>query len=109
MNKSDNAAVENNHLNNLGVRLARSPFWQQVGWKLQAATDDSARVCLPYNEANTTAETALHGGVIAATLDVAGSLAAWSGISPEHKIGLTLACDVNYIVNILTTNAKPVA
>lgn len=93
--------MENKYIENISARLNNSPFWQQVGWQLQTATDESARVCLPYNDANTTAATALHGGVIAATLDVAGSLAAWSSITAEDMTGRTLACDVSYIAGAL--------
>ncbi len=99
--KKKTVQAETIYIENLSPRLNSSPFWQQVGWQIQAATDDSARVCLPYNEANTTAATALHGGVIAATLDIAGSLAAWSGINAQNMTGRTLACDVSYIAGAL--------
>ncbi len=101
MTKHDNAPTPGDHNDLLRTRLSDSPFWHQVGWQLESASDECTRVCLPYNEANTTAATALHGGVIAATLDVAGSLAAWRGQNPEHKTGRTLACDVSYIAGAL--------
>ncbi|MCZ6659098.1 MAG: hotdog fold thioesterase [Gammaproteobacteria bacterium] len=83
-------------------RLAMSPFWKRVGWSLESAEAGRVRVRLPYSEANTTAATALHGGVIAATLDVAGSLAAWSAEQPVEDVrGRTLGCDVSYIAGAL--------
>ena len=87
----------------LTSRLDNSPFWKQVGWQLETPHNSDVRVRLPYHEANTTAATALHGGVIAATLDIAGSLAAWGadGASNEAVTGRTLSCDVSYIAGAL--------
>ncbi|XOV85356.1 MAG: hotdog domain-containing protein [bacterium] len=87
----------------LHQRLEASPFWRQVGWQLDSRQSGDVRLRLPYSEANTTAATALHGGVIAATLDVAGSLAAWSagGNSNDAFVGRTLSCDVSYIAGAL--------
>lgn len=87
----------------LSRRLEDSPFWRQVGWQLDSPQNGDVRVRLPYSEMNTTAATALHGGVIAATLDVAGSLAAWhaSPDSGEALVGRTLSCDVSYIAGAL--------
>lgn len=84
------------HLNN-------SPFWNQVGWQLEDPQNSDVRVRLPYHEANMTAATALHGGVIAATLDIAGSLAAWGAGDEANTtvIGRTLSCDVSYIAGAL--------
>lgn len=85
----------------LAARLTRSPFWKQVGWCIESAEPGRVRVRLPYTQANTTAATALHGGVIAATLDAAGSLAAWSAEPVEGVCGRTLSCDVSYIAGAL--------
>jgi uncharacterized protein (TIGR00369 family) len=85
----------------LVTRLERSPFWQRVGFRLERCAPGSARLRLPYHVDNTTAASALHGGAIAATLDVAGSLAAWAAELTDDLAGRTLACDVSYIAGAL--------
>ncbi len=83
--------------------LERSGFHRQVGFCVESAGAGFARVRLPYSAGNTTAQTALHGGVIAATLDVAGALAAWSDADadPDAARGRTLSCDVSYVAGAL--------
>lgn len=85
----------------LSTRLERSPFWRKVGFRQDSCEPDNARVRLPYHEGNTTAQTALHGGAIAATLDVAASLASWSIAPDTPLVGRTLACDVSYLAGAL--------
>jgi len=83
--------------------LAQSPFYAKVGFELDSSGDGTARVLLRYDEGNTTAATALHGGAIAATLEASGAMAAWSSgdADPSELIGRTLACDVSYIAGAL--------
>lgn len=83
--------------------LSDSPFYERVGYELDACAEGSARVLLRYNEGNTTAASALHGGAIAATLEAAGAAAAWSSGDAELEThtGRTLACDVSYIAGAL--------
>lgn len=85
----------------LGDQLAGSPFWRRVGFQLDTFTHGTVRVRLPYHDDNTTAAQALHGGAIAATLEVAGCLAAWSAQPAEGVAGRTLSCDVSYIAGAL--------
>jgi len=82
-------------------RLQSSPFWTKVGFELESSKAGRVRIRLPYDIANTTTATALHGGAIAATLDAAGSLAAWSSEEREDVSGQLLACDVSYIAGAL--------
>lgn len=83
--------------------MAASPFHERVAFRLEGAGEGHARVRLPYDDANTTANRALHGGAIAATADLAGVLAAWSAADahPEMLTGRTLACDVSYVAGAL--------
>ncbi|MGE0623359.1 MAG: PaaI family thioesterase [Pseudomonadales bacterium] len=85
----------------LAARLSASPFWSGVGWRLENADSGNVRIRLPYSKDNTTAATALHGGAIAATLDVAGCLAAYSTGVADGDFARTLACDVSYIAGAL--------
>lgn len=85
----------------LDARLLESPFWSAVGWRLESAETGKVKIRLPYSEGNTTAATALHGGAIAATLDAAGCLAAYSTGTEANNFVRTLACDVSYIAGAL--------
>jgi len=85
----------------LSQHLSQSAFWTKVGFKVDTSSPGRVRVRLPYDKGNTTAVTALHGGVIAATLDTAGCLAAWSTDTAEGLCGRTLSCDVSYIAGAL--------
>ncbi len=83
--------------------IAASPFHRRLGFRVEQAREGFARIRLPYDEANTTARSALHGGAIAATADLAAALAAWSGegLSPARTVGRTLSCDVSYLAGAL--------
>ena len=85
----------------LTEKLAQSAFWSRVGFRVESSSEGKVRVCLPYDKGNTTAATALHGGAIAATLDAAGCLAAWSSETRPGVSGRTLSCDVSYIAGAL--------
>ncbi|HDY81657.1 MAG TPA: PaaI family thioesterase [Halieaceae bacterium] len=87
--------------NVLTNKLESSPFWTQVGFKLENNSEGRVRIRLPYNVGNTTAATALHGGAISATLDAAGCLAAWSSEIPDGLCGHLIACDVSYVAGAL--------
>lgn len=83
--------------------LARSPFYAKIGFSLDSCHEGGACVLLRYDEGNTTAATALHGGAIAATLEAGGAMAAWASTDPDagNLEGRTLACDVSYIAGAL--------
>ncbi len=87
----------------LEALIAASSFHRRLGFRVEQVRCGFARVRLPYDEANTTARSALHGGAIAATADLAATLAAWSGdeLSPAQVAGRTLSCDVNYLAGAL--------
>jgi len=96
-------AQQDTRAQRLSQVLARSPFYSKVGFELDSCADGTARVLLRYDEANTTAASALHGGAIAATLEASGAMAAWSSgeADPRELQGRTLACDVSYIAGAL--------
>jgi len=83
--------------------MGASPFCTRLGFRLEEARSGFTRVRLPYDDANTTARQALHGGAIAATAEIAGALAAWSADEgdPAASTGRTLACDVSYVAGAL--------
>lgn len=85
----------------LNEKLEQSAFWKKVGFRLEESSEGRVRLRLPYDEGNTTAATALHGGAIAATLDVAGCLAACATELKQGIRGRLLSCDVSYIAGAL--------
>lgn len=82
---------------------AATPFFRYVGFELDRLDEGFARIRLPFKEENCTAAKALHGGAIAALLDLAGSMAAWSTTDPgdSRLRGMTMSCHVSYLAGAL--------
>jgi uncharacterized protein (TIGR00369 family) len=85
-------------LEQLGSRFAAMPYCAALGVQVDELALDRARLRLPYRDENSNPGRALHGGVSASLIDIAGTLAGWSGI--EDRPGLetsTLDLSVNYL------------
>src|SRR5262245_29631526 len=82
----------------LGARIAAAPYCVRLGVVVEELVLDRARIRIPYKDENSNPGKALHGGVAASTIDVAGVLAAVSGASDaaRHDAG-TLDLSVNYL------------
>ncbi len=82
----------------LAARTARSPYVARLGVVIETLALDRAVVRVPYTDANSNPGKALHGGVPASTIDVAGVLAAWTGLpaSGDFDAG-TLDLAVDYL------------
>jgi uncharacterized protein (TIGR00369 family) len=78
-------------------------FVAQLGARIEAITDGFARVRLPYQELNTTARQALHGGAIAALLDLTGTVAAMSTADPSTNslTAMTMSCHVSFLAGAI--------
>lgn len=87
----------------LEERIAASPFHHRLGFTAEETRPGFARVRLRYDDANTTSRSALHGGAIAATADLAALLAACSFDDPslEGLAARTLSCDVSYVAGAI--------
>src|SRR5207237_1179794 len=71
---------------------------RQLGLRVEAGSADGVRIRVPYKDENSNPGRALHGGVPASAIDIAGTLAAWAGL--EDRPGLrsgTLDLSVDYI------------
>src|ERR1043166_6389651 len=82
----------------LGARIAAAPYCVRLGVVVEDLALDRARIRIPYKDENSNPGKALHGGVAASTIDVAGVLAAvggW-GDAPRFDAG-TLDLSVNYL------------
>jgi len=82
----------------LRARFEQVPYHVSLGVGVEAVELDRARLRIPYKDENSNPGRALHGGVSASTIAIAGVLAAWTGL--EDRPGLetsTLDLSVNYV------------
>jgi uncharacterized protein (TIGR00369 family) len=82
----------------LARRCEAIPYCTALGVQVDAIEPDRVRLRLPYKDENSNPGRALHGGVAASLIDVAGALAAWTGADdrPGLEAG-TLDLGVNYL------------
>jgi uncharacterized protein (TIGR00369 family) len=82
----------------LVARIADAPYARALGLRVEDVTPQAARVRVPYADSNSNPGRALHGGVAASTIGMAGALVAWSGGSagPNLDAG-TLDLSVSYL------------
>ena len=82
----------------LASRFEAIPYCAGLGLRVEAIAADRVRLRLPYRDENSNPGRALHGGVSASLIDIAGALAAWTGL--DDRPGLetsTLDLSVNYL------------
>ncbi|MBV9568302.1 MAG: PaaI family thioesterase [Hyphomicrobiales bacterium] len=78
--------------------LIGSPVARRLGIILQELAPDRAALSLPFRPENVTVEDIVHGGVIAALIDVAGVAAALSGADFETLRGsATSSLSISYL------------
>ena len=82
----------------LRVRFEAAPYNARLGIRVEATEPDRAQVRVPYKDENSNPGRALHGGVIASAIDIAGALAVWAGLEerPALETG-TLDLSVDYL------------
>jgi uncharacterized protein (TIGR00369 family) len=82
----------------LAARVAAAPYCARLGIVVESLALDRARIRVPYKDDNSNPGKALHGGVAASTIDIAGVLAATSGLAgkPIFDAG-TLDLSVDYL------------
>src|SRR6059036_1409041 len=82
----------------LAARVAGAPYCARLGVVVEAIALDRARIRVPYKDENSNPGRALHGGVPASTIDIAGVLAAATGLAgrPVFDAG-TLDLSVDYL------------
>ena len=61
------------------ARLATAPYVRGLGLLVEDVSAEAARVRVPYKDENSNPGRALHGGVAASTIGIAGALAAGAG------------------------------
>ena len=79
--------------------IARTPYMKHLAMEFVDAGDGWARLAMRYQDENSTAAKALHGGAISSLLDTTGAMAAWttSEIATPRYFGSTVGINVNYL------------
>ncbi len=82
----------------LRERFESVPYATSLGIHVEDGALDRARIRVPYKDENSNPGRALHGGVAASTIDMAGALAAWTGVDANAALECgTLDLSVNYL------------
>jgi uncharacterized protein (TIGR00369 family) len=82
----------------LAARFERAPYNARLGLRVEAIEPDRVRARISYKDENSNPGKALHGGVPASTINIAGVLAAWTGFSNGAPLETgTLDLSVNYL------------
>jgi len=79
------------------ARIAGAPYAARLGVVVEATALDRARIRVPYKDENSNPGRALHGGVPASTIAIAGVLAAATGFGEDVHDAGTLDLSVNYL------------
>ena len=82
----------------LDALVVRSAFGRLLGASLIEASEDCVRVRLPYREELTTLADLVHGGAIAALVDIAATASFWATSAlPAGARGTTVGFSVNFV------------
>jgi uncharacterized protein (TIGR00369 family) len=79
--------------------IARTPFMKHLAMEFVDAGDGWAKLKMVYQDENSTAAKALHGGAISSLIDTTGAMAAWTTaeIATPRYFGSTVGINVNYL------------
>ena len=83
----------------MGRVIETMPFAKHLAMQFEEAGDGWARLRMRYQDENSTAMKALHGGAISALIDTTGAMAAWTTaeIATPKFFGSTVGINVNYL------------
>ncbi len=75
------------------------PFARHLNMEFLEASPGRVRLALRYQDENSTAAKALHGGAISSLIDTTGAMAAWTTaeIATPKYFGSTVGINVNYL------------
>jgi uncharacterized protein (TIGR00369 family) len=79
--------------------IARTPFMKHLGMEFLEGGDGWAKLAMRYQDENSTAFKALHGGALSSLIDTTGAMAAWTTaeIATPKYFGSTVGINVNYL------------
>ncbi len=84
-------------MNSLAKRFEAEPYCRELGLAVTELGEGRARLRLPYHDKNSNPGKALHGGVAASLIDIAGTLAAWTGVENGAMEASAVDVGVNYL------------
>ena len=77
---------------------SEAPFLATVGVHVAAVNNEHARLELPYRDENANRNGSLHGGVVAATIDIAAATVASFAVEPARRVAAsTIDFTVHYL------------
>lgn len=98
---TDDAATDAKAANikRIGRVIDTMPFARHLNLQFEDAGDGWARIRMKYQDENSTAAKALHGGAISSLIDTTGAMAAWTTaeIATPKYFGSTVGINVNYL------------
>ncbi len=98
MNDAPNRSMMSDRLEMMQARMLDKGFGKVLGPKLVELDEGFCRMALPWREDLSRGDARVHGGVIAALIDKAGTTAAWAYTDiPEGTKGATVAMNVNFL------------
>ena len=98
MNDAPNRSMMSERLEMMQARMLDKGFGKVLGPKLVELDEGFCRMALPWREDLSRGDARVHGGVIAALIDKAGTTAAWAYTDiPEGTKGATVAMNVNFL------------
>ncbi|MDE0725926.1 MAG: PaaI family thioesterase [Alphaproteobacteria bacterium] len=98
MNDAPNRSIMSDRLEMMQARMLDKGFGKVLGSKLVELDEGFCRMALPWREDLSRGDARVHGGVIAALIDKAGTTAAWAYTDiPEGTKGATVAMNVNFL------------
>ena len=98
MNDAPNRCMMSDRLEMMQARMLDKGFGKVLGPKLVELDEGFCRMALPWREDLSRGDARVHGGVIAALIDKAGTTAAWAYTDiPEGTKGATVAMNVNFL------------
>ena len=87
------------NLDRMAKVIAAMPFTKHLAMEFVEGGEGFARVRMRYQDENSTAGRALHGGAVASLIDTTGAMAAWTTaqIATPRYFGSTVGVNVNYL------------
>jgi uncharacterized protein (TIGR00369 family) len=94
-------AATDRNLELIGKVVANMPFARHIGLEFVEGGDGYAKLRLRFQQENTTANDALHGGAVASLIDTTGAMAAWTTSQILKNFGSTVGVNVNYLSGVI--------
>jgi uncharacterized protein (TIGR00369 family) len=87
------------NLDRMAKVIAAMPFTKHLAMEFVEGGEGFARIRMRYQDENSTAGKALHGGALASLIDTTGAMAAWTTaqIATPKYFGSTVGVNVNYL------------